>query len=312
MRAEGKAGSMAGARWAAMKELEKLDPTVDPDEVRFETLEEGADGVRVAAIADPGGSEGDVGGASDSRGAGPREDEEDAEQPEPEAIEEDEDEPIEEQDEPAGDEDEPIEDEDEDEPVEEIDGEGDGDEIEIEDEREPAPKAVRSARRERRSGSAELPDAPDERAREIVERVLEGLDLDGEIDVDESEEELLVTVSGEDLGLFIGKHGSTIDAIQVVCSQAAYRGSEQRKRVIVDAEGYRAQRAEALHRQADRAAADAVEYGRAVELDSMTASERRVVHNYLKEQPDVETHSEGDEPYRRIVVTPTSGELRYD
>ena len=82
--------------------------------------------------------------------------------------------------------------------------------------------------------------------------------------------------------------------------------------MIVDAAGYRERREEALHRQADRAAADALDFGRPVELDSMTASERRVVHNYLKDQPDVETHSEGDEPYRRIVVTPSSGEPRYD
>ena len=59
-----------------------------------------------------------------------------------------------------------------------------------------------------------------------------------------------------------------------------------------------------LQRQADRAVSDALRYGRAVELDSMSAPERKVVHMYLKDQPDVETHSEGDEPFRRIVITP--------
>ena len=122
--------------------------------------------------------------------------------------------------------------------------------------------------------------------------------------MEESEEELRATVSGPELGLLIGKHGQTIDSLQFVCSQAAFRGKEERKRVVLDAGGYRERRESMLHRQADRAAADALRYGRAVELDSMAAAERKIVHVYLQERTDVETHSEGDEPFRRIVITP--------
>jgi spoIIIJ-associated protein len=111
-------------------------------------------------------------------------------------------------------------------------------------------------------------------------------------------------VSGPELGLLIGKHGQTIDSLQFLCSQAAFRGKEQRKRVVLDAGGYRKRRESMLHRQADRAVADALRYGRAIELDSMSASERKVVHLYLQDHVDVETHSEGDEPFRRIVITP--------
>jgi spoIIIJ-associated protein len=74
--------------------------------------------------------------------------------------------------------------------------------------------------------------------------------------------------------------------------------------VTVDAAGYRERRAEALHRAADRAVADALRYDRPVELEPMRALERKVVHTYLAERTDVETHSEGDEPDRRLVVTP--------
>ena len=74
--------------------------------------------------------------------------------------------------------------------------------------------------------------------------------------------------------------------------------------MVVDAGGYRERREAALRRQADRGVADAVRFGRAVELDSMTAQERRVVHVYLRERAEVETHSEGDDPFRRIVITP--------
>jgi spoIIIJ-associated protein len=153
----------------------------------------------------------------------------------------------------------------------------------------------------------EWPEEPSERAREVVRRITAHLGLRASVDVVEEEDSLRVSVSGPELGLLIGKHGQTIDAIQFLCAQAAYRGSEDRKRVIVDAGGYRERREAAVLRQADRGAADAKRYRRAVELDSMPAFERKLVHTYLDGRPDVETHSEGDEPFRRIVITPVGG-----
>jgi spoIIIJ-associated protein len=148
------------------------------------------------------------------------------------------------------------------------------------------------------------PDEPTERVREIVRRLIAHLGLRGSVDVVEHDEEIVADVSGPELGLLIGKHGSTLDAIQFICGQAAFRGAEDRKRVVVDAAGYRERRESALRRQADRGVADALRYGRPVELDSMGSQERRVVHTYLKERPEVDTHSEGEEPFRRIVITP--------
>ena len=150
----------------------------------------------------------------------------------------------------------------------------------------------------------EWPDEPGERARLLVQRVLAYLDLRSSVDVRETDEELHVEVSGPELGLLIGKHGQTIDALQFLCAQAAYRGGTDRKQVVVDAGGYRERRRSMLERQADRGASDAVRFGRPVELDSMGSQERKIVHNYLADQPGVETHSEGDEPFRRIVITP--------
>ena len=150
----------------------------------------------------------------------------------------------------------------------------------------------------------EWPDEPAERVREVLRRISAHLGLRASVDIEEDEEELRASLSGTELALFIGKHGQTIDAVQVLCAQAAYRGMEGRKRVVVDAGGYRERRAGILRRQADRGVADAVRYGRAVELDPMSAGERRVVHLYLQDNPEVETHSEGDEPYRCIVITP--------
>jgi spoIIIJ-associated protein len=148
------------------------------------------------------------------------------------------------------------------------------------------------------------PDDPADRVREIVRRTISYLGVRASVDMEETDEEVRASISGPDLGLVIGKHGHTIDSLQFLCGQAAFRGAEQRKRVVIDAGGYRERREAVLQRQADRGVADALRYGRAVELDSMGAAERKVVHMYLKDRSDVDTHSEGDEPFRRIVITP--------
>jgi spoIIIJ-associated protein len=150
----------------------------------------------------------------------------------------------------------------------------------------------------------EWPEEPAERVRELLRRVTAHLGLRASVDVEEDADALRATISGSELGLLIGKHGQTIDALQFLCGQAAYRGRADRKRVLLDAGGYRERREAALRRAADRGVADALRYGRPIELDSMPASERRIVHQYLQERGEVETHSEGDEPYRRIVITP--------
>jgi spoIIIJ-associated protein len=149
-----------------------------------------------------------------------------------------------------------------------------------------------------------IPDEPAERVRAIVARVVNALGLHATVDIDESDDEIRATVNGDDLGLLIGKHGWTIDALQHLAFRAAFRGEEIRKQVVVDAAGYRERREGALHRMADRAAAEALRYARPVELEPMRATERKIVHTYLSERSDVETHSEGDEPDRRLVVSP--------
>jgi spoIIIJ-associated protein len=152
--------------------------------------------------------------------------------------------------------------------------------------------------------SEEIPEEPAERVRAVVARVVHALGLRGSVDIEETEDEIRATVNGDDLGLLIGKHGLTIDALQHLAFRAAYRGTADRKQVTIDAAGYRERRESALHRMADRAVADALEFDRPVELEPMRAPERKLVHLYLRERTEVDTHSEGDEPDRRLVVTP--------
>ena len=179
--------------------------------------------------------------------------------------------------------------------------------FEVLDEGDAGPARVRAEvnREEWRAAADEdLPDEPAERLRAVVTRVVQALGLRGTVDVEETDDEIRATVNGDDLGLLIGKHGATIDALQHIGMRAALRGENERKQVVVDAAGYRDRREAALHRAADRAVADAISSGRSVELAPMRALERKVVHMYLRDRPEVETHSEGDEPDRRLVVTP--------
>src|SRR4051795_7026801 len=129
--------------------------------------------------------------------------------------------------------------------------------------------------------------------------------LGADVDLQSTEESVTATLKGEDLGIFIGRHGQTIDAVQHLAQRILLADMEgPRRRIVIDAESYRARRREALERQADHAADEAVRYGREVALDAMTASERKIVHEYLRERGDVDTHSEGDEPERHLVVAP--------
>jgi spoIIIJ-associated protein len=155
-----------------------------------------------------------------------------------------------------------------------------------------------------RDAAEVIPEEPGERVRAVVARVVHALGLRATVDIEETDDEIRATVNGDDLGLLIGKHGATIDALQHLAFRAAFRGRETRKQVTVDAAGYRERREAALHRMADRAAAEALRYDRAVELEPMRAAERKIVHTYLSARSDVETHSEGDEPDRRLVISP--------
>ena len=159
------------------------------------------------------------------------------------------------------------------------------------------------------SETFDWPDDPAERAQELVEGVLDELDLDGDVAVEEDDDRILLTIEGEDdYGLLIGKRGQTIDALQLLCYQAAFRGLRDRKRVLLDAAGYRERRRETLEGRADRAAEQALSNNRVVEMDPMSAQERRVVHERLKGRSGVETYSEGDEPHRCVIVAPLVNE----
>jgi len=142
------------------------------------------------------------------------------------------------------------------------------------------------------------------RVRRMLEEIVDAVGVDAEIEVSEDAEGIRANLDGDELGLLIGRHGQTIDAIQHLAYRIAYRGEDERKRVTVDAAGYRERRAALLQQDADEAVEEALRTGEPVALDAMNAVERRVVHEYLRDRDDVETYSEGAEPDRHLVVAP--------
>jgi spoIIIJ-associated protein len=141
---------------------------------------------------------------------------------------------------------------------------------------------------------------------DLLETLVEAMELDAEIVVAEAEGCLRGTLEGSDLGRFIGRHGQTIEAVQHLAQRMVLRRGAGGPRVIVDAAGYRERREVALRGQAETAAAQAEQGGGAVKMEPMSAAERRFVHEFLRERGGVQTYSEGDEPERRLVVTPVT------
>jgi spoIIIJ-associated protein len=223
LRVESEGETVGEAKWAALRELEKLDPGIDKSSVRFQVVSEGERGIlgvgyspaRVVAVV-----------------------ESDGEQPLPSDA----------------------------------------------DESEPAALV-----------------------RDLIARITAALGTSCRVEISEYEGSLVATCTGRDLGLLIGRHGQTIDAIQYLCNAILARESAGVS-VIVDAAGYRARREATLGSLATSAAEQALRTGERVELEPMTAVERKIVHLRLQDFAGVETTSEGTEPNRFVVVLPAGAE----
>jgi spoIIIJ-associated protein len=223
LRVESEGETVGEAKWAALRELEKLQPGIDKSSVRFQVVSEGERGIlgvgyspaRVVAMV-----------------------ESDGEQPSPA------------------------------------------------DAGESEPAAV---------------------VRDLIARITTALGISCRVEISEREGSLVATCTGRDLGLLIGRHGQTIDAIQYLCNAILAREGAGVS-VVVDAAGYRARREATLGSLATSAAEQALRTGERVELEPMTAVERKIVHLTLQDFAGVETTSEGTEPNRFVVVFPAGAE----
>ena len=150
---------------------------------------------------------------------------------------------------------------------------------------------------------ADLPEGA-ETLRDFIQNVVDLMGIEAHVGASETAEGVRAEISGDDLGLLIGRHGATIDALQYVAAIVVNGDRRERRPVVVDAQGYRDRRAAALTALADRTAQKVARESMSIALKPMSAAERKVIHLHLKENPRVETVSEGNEPFRAVVVSP--------
>jgi len=146
-------------------------------------------------------------------------------------------------------------------------------------------------------------------AKEFLSNVLQAMEIEAEVKVNNNTETetLEVQIIGDDMGILIGKRGQTLDSLQYLVSLVVNKESDNYLKVKLDTENYRERREETLKNLAKNIASKVKKTHRAVTLEPMNPYERRIIHSALQEDKFVETHSEGDEPYRKVVVTPKKG-----
>lgn len=138
----------------------------------------------------------------------------------------------------------------------------------------------------------------------FVAEVLSGIGIHGNMDSYREDDDIFISVTGADCGSAIGRHGETLEAISYMTNLVANKNSENRVRVHIDIGGYRKHREQVLTGLANKAAFKAKKTGRSVAMEAMNPAERRIVHSFLQNVSGVSTHSEGEEPERRVIVTP--------
>lgn len=146
-----------------------------------------------------------------------------------------------------------------------------------------------------------IPDAVEE-SKQFLQRLLQAMGVEASVDVEQDEETTVLQISGPELGKVIGRRGQTLDALQYLVSIVGNRFSNERFRIILDAENFRSRRKATLEQLAERLANKVRKTRREVMLEPMSPQDRKVIHSILQHAADVVTYSKGNEPNRRIVI----------
>ncbi len=147
-------------------------------------------------------------------------------------------------------------------------------------------------------------EGPSQKASRLLKSIFRIMELNVEMNIIEKENELLIDLKGPELGILIGRRGETLEALQYLVNISVNKKQEVRKKIIIDIEGYRGRRQETLQKLALKLADKAKHRGRSVVLEPMSAQERRIIHTALQGRNDIYTFSEGEEPYRKIIISP--------
>jgi spoIIIJ-associated protein len=145
-----------------------------------------------------------------------------------------------------------------------------------------------------------LKDGPAQKAGNLLKSIFKSMQLQVGMNIKEKDHEMLINLEGNELGILIGRRGETLDALQYLVNLAVNKNTETRKKIIIDVEGYRKRREETLQ----KLAYTAKQRGRNVVLEPMSSQERRIIHTVLQGRDDIHTFSEGEEPCRKIIISP--------
>ncbi len=146
---------------------------------------------------------------------------------------------------------------------------------------------------------------PKEYVEELMKYIMQKYWLEADIQIKENEDNLLVDVSGNDLGVLIGRRGQNLNSLQYLTNVIMHRQFKKFEgRVILDVENYRQEREDALKQLAQNTAFKVEKNGREITLEPMTPQERRIIHITLKNNAKVDTYSSGEEPNRKVVISP--------
>lgn len=138
----------------------------------------------------------------------------------------------------------------------------------------------------------------------FLREMLVNMGVLAQVEIFRRKDNTMLNINGKDLGLLIGKHGQTLDAIQYLVNLSVNKNQTEKERIIVDVEGYRRRREETLRRLALRIAEKVKREKRKQVLEPMSPQERRIIHATLQDFKDVMTYSEGEDPYRHVIISP--------
>ncbi len=163
---------------------------------------------------------------------------------------------------------------------------------------------IKDVREEKKEESAAAGDVPAADPKEFLSKIFDAMNLTVDISVEMNENEMDINLSGADMGILIGKRGQTLDSLQYLTSIVVNKGQKEYIRVKVDTENYRSRRKETLENLAKNLAYKAKRTKNPVSLEPMNPYERRIIHSALQNDKYVTTHSEGEDPYRKVIITP--------
>ncbi|MCF8010178.1 MAG: protein jag [Clostridiales bacterium] len=149
-----------------------------------------------------------------------------------------------------------------------------------------------------------LIEKPVYKAKKLLSQIFDNMNLDVIMDAEEFEQGIYIRIEGKDLGILIGRRGETLDSLQYIVNLSINKDCEDKQKIILDVEGYRKRREETLKALAVKLANKAKNKNRNVILEPMNSQERRIIHTKLQSRNDVHTYSEGEEPYRKVIISP--------